>query len=580
MEQVYVISLFEGTMSQDNAVEETNNSARFKMSILNAEREINEKLDKILKVIEQLRDRLVRELRSKEQEYDVSSDCSELKTLSRNKTQIEDMFRDNTHQDLLEDNVHRIEWKMQRLKEKLSMQEVTVKWQLEDFYFALKNLVQLSSSGESPPRPPPKKEIRSLTMPSESMDMAPRIPARGAKPRVVRMPSEESTDQQPEQDYIEMKPSKNSANPFSPDPLIKSASFTDMRNTPSKVRCLSQSRNSNDPLPLVNENSYLPFPPGGDLPQPPLPPKTRAAERRSSQLSPLKGDQKILGMHIERVTPKFVGCNRGKENQDLYKASTVDVDITTSDIYVADTYNHCIKVFNKDGTFKFLFGRKSPGKLEYPFGLCISGKQVYVGEKVNGKIKAYELGGQFLKEITGDGTKRGQYKFLWGIAADSENGDIYACDNENDRIQVYSRNLEFRHTVIGPGRSGNVTGPVDVKVRSMMVVVLDQGDPCVHYFDKQGMKLWSMVEFKEAKVSMAPQCFTFDIEDNILITDAATHTIRIFTPKGELYVAIGKKGERAGEFLSPTGIALDTVGNIVCICQREKANLQILTYTA
>ena len=63
------------------------------------------------------------------------------------------------------------------------------------------------------------------------------------------------------------------------------------------------------------------------------------------------------------------------------------------------------------------------------------------------------------------------------------------------------------------------------------------------------------------------------MEDNVLITDALSHTIRIFTPKGELYIALGKKGENRGEFTSPTGIALDTNGNILSLCQRDKAGI-------
>ena len=536
--------------------------------------EINEKMDCLVKSVEGKRADLLRELAIKEEEvtYETYPEIQDLKTLNEHRSQTEDIFRDNRQKELLKDNISMIDKKIEGIRDNLTTHEIVVIWRLEEFDRALNNIATLTTEIEMPPpRPPRKKQLENVSTPSTEDSSPPelvprRIPRGKTAHRVVKIEQIESDDTQDSNDlYIEMA----SAATASTNPFINTES-TIKRPVLKKALTMDAfigGRTPFDPLPPVSHEDA-----------PAIPHKSISSKRRASQVPAKRLEEKILGLQIERVVPLFAGYNKGKEHDELHKASTVDIDMASSNIYVADTYNNCIKVFDSNGKYKFLFGRKSPGKVYNPYGLCISRQTVYVGEKMDGRIKAFKMDGTYIKEVTGDGTKKGNFKFLWGIAADSETGDIYACDNERDRIQAYNCYLEFQYTVIGADKQGSVTRPVDVKFRDHMIIVLDQGDPCVHFFDKTGVALWSHVSFEKAKVAMAPQCFTIDMEDNILITDANTHTIRIFTPKGELYIALGRKGENKGEFLFPSGIALDTCGNIVSICQRDKFNLQIISY--
>ncbi|KAI6656808.1 hypothetical protein LOD99_16111 [Oopsacas minuta] len=550
-----------------------------KQSVSRAEGEINQKLDEIVSSVEEMRSTLLKELKFKEEQvmYNSVSHIRDLETLRRHKVQTEELFRDNRQQELLKDNMHMLEQQIQDISDDLKTREIKISWQIEEFQKALRNIATISSDepGKEPPPVPPRRE-RENSITSIAIVLPNKIPERHSSNskmphRVVRIDENETDDK--DEDYMAMTSSQSMSESHKNTNFNRSSSSEKSPvsgrarwNTLSCSSTGTGARKPFDPLPSVSHEMT-----------PALPPKT-TAPRRSSHTSARLPPEKILGIKIERVNPIFAGCNKGKDPEELNKPSSVDIDISTSNIYVADTYNHCIKVYDRNGKYKFLFGRKSPGKVAYPFGLCISSRTVYVGEKMDGKIKAFDLNGTFLREVTGDGTKKGNYKFIWGITADDENGDIYACDNEGDRIQTYNSNLEFKYTVIGEGKPGNVVRPVDVKVRDHMIIVLDQGNPCVHYFDKQGVPLWSMVRFEQGETAIAPQCFTFDLEDNILITDANTHTIRIYTPKGELYIALGRKGDNRGEFFSPTGIALDTNGNIVSISQRDRANLQIISY--
>lgn len=545
----------------------SNNRLSFclKTSVSNAELEINRQIDELIEDIEKYRKTLLKNLMEKENELSYNCSAQDLETLRRHKLQTEEIFRENRQQELLAENMEIIDKKIKNIRDIL---EIKVSWNLEDFQKALANLATLSSCEEEAPPPPPVPRRRE----QQDLPTLPEIPPHSSivtpPHRVVRI-----TEDGVEEDYMAMQPIKSqSVSSSEKQPKLNRGVSNEERGQVSgqvsrgrwnTICTPTLSRKPHDPLPLPDNKA------------PAIPPKNQSG-RRPSQI-PAKSSEKILGVKIDRINPLFAGCNKGKEASDLNKPGRVDIDIASTDIYITDTYNHCVKVFDRSGTFKFQFGRKSPGKITYPFGLCLSSKMVYVGEKLDGRIKMFNLDGSFIKEVTGDGaTKKGNYRFIWGISADSDNGDIYACDNEGDRIQVYNSYLEFKYTVIGEGKPGTVFRPVDVRIRDFMIIVLDQNNPCLHHFDKQGVPLWSTIAFGE--VAMSPQSFTMDMEDNVLITDALSHTIRIFTPKGELYIALGKKGENKGEFTSPTGIALDTNGNILSLCQRDKANFQIISY--
>jgi DNA-binding beta-propeller fold protein YncE len=60
-----------------------------------------------------------------------------------------------------------------------------------------------------------------------------------------------------------------------------------------------------------------------------------------------------------------------------------------------------------------------------------------------------------------------------------------------------------------------------------------------------------------------------DADGNVYITDAAFRNVQIFTPEGQLLLAIGGEGmaDRPGQFALPAGIALDELGYVYIVDQ-------------
>jgi hypothetical protein len=67
-----------------------------------------------------------------------------------------------------------------------------------------------------------------------------------------------------------------------------------------------------------------------------------------------------------------------------------------ADLYVADAQDCAIKVFSKAGRFLRSFGRRGrgPGELTFPSGVAVAGDRVFVADKLNARIQAFERDGR------------------------------------------------------------------------------------------------------------------------------------------------------------------------------------------
>ena len=113
-----------------------------------------------------------------------------------------------------------------------------------------------------------------------------------------------------------------------------------------------------------------------------------------------------LGKLIEKVRsriyyksnkqPLVSVCEKGKGINQLYCVRDVTVDNKTRNIYLADQFNHCMKVFDKTGKYLFKFGvNEDEGKKQYPSGVAICGDRVIIS-KGNHCILNYQLNGKFI----------------------------------------------------------------------------------------------------------------------------------------------------------------------------------------
>jgi len=110
-------------------------------------------------------------------------------------------------------------------------------------------------------------------------------------------------------------------------------------------------------------------------------------------------------------------------------------------VYVADSCNHRIQVFDRDGKFLRSHGRPGshPGEFSYPYDIRVApdGTQ-YVCEFGNSRVTVLDARDQVLEVLGGPGAAPGQFANPWSIALDSQ-GNLYVADSQNHRVQKLHR---------------------------------------------------------------------------------------------------------------------------------------------
>ena len=111
-------------------------------------------------------------------------------------------------------------------------------------------------------------------------------------------------------------------------------------------------------------------------------------------------------------------------------------------IVVTEWGNNRIQVMSKEGESILTFGDSGPEKLLGPTS-CIPYKNVFfVSDGANHCIKAFDRSGTFLYKFGEKGEQDGQFKSPYGIFVDSSN-KILVCDSRNNRVQEFSLDGRF-----------------------------------------------------------------------------------------------------------------------------------------
>jgi len=120
----------------------------------------------------------------------------------------------------------------------------------------------------------------------------------------------------------------------------------------------------------------------------------------------------------------------------LPEAVAVDKD---GNVYVTDTLNNRIEIFDADGEFISTFGKNGdgPADLERPKGIAIDGDgHIWVVDTAQNRVKVFNQQGRLLIYMGGQGYYPGQFMGPWGIAIDQSNR-VIVSETFPGRVQVF-----------------------------------------------------------------------------------------------------------------------------------------------
>lgn len=109
-------------------------------------------------------------------------------------------------------------------------------------------------------------------------------------------------------------------------------------------------------------------------------------------------------------------------------------------VYVTDTLNNRVEIFDPDGNFISLFGKHGdgPGTFARPKGIAIDGDgHIWVADEMQDRLQAFDRDGRLLTYIgQGHGELPGQFKALVGVAIDKKNR-VFTTEQFPGRLQVF-----------------------------------------------------------------------------------------------------------------------------------------------
>lgn len=222
---------------------------------------------------------------------------------------------------------------------------------------------------------------------------------------------------------------------------------------------------------------------------------------------------------------------------------------TENNIYVVDGMQNCVFKFASDGTHTMTIGtqgspidtgcvnydfrtiQRSSDAMNHPAKIAVLDKgDLFIADGYgNARVHHYSKEGKFIKSWGEPGDAPGQFNVVHGIGVDQENGDVYVCDRENERIQIFSYDGELKAVW------DNIWRPTDVCIRGDLVFVAELGE--------------------------------LFFVDNVLYTPGTRlhHSqIRIFSRNGDEIFKIGDKDAgAAGSFFAAHGITVNHAGEIL-----------------
>lgn len=251
-------------------------------------------------------------------------------------------------------------------------------------------------------------------------------------------------------------------------------------------------------------------------------------------------------------------------------------------VYVSDSFNHRIQVFDASGTYVTSFGGiggpygwgTNLNYFHYPKQIAFDSQStLYVADYANARVVAQlAAGGSFFNVAVSP-----VVTLPWGVAVDS-GGYVYISDWYDDMIKVvYGGALVDSWGGTG-SQNGKFNKPCDLKIGvyngQTALYVADCGNNRVQIFTLGGTYLGKLGEptsdplqyydaQHDAGAMLLPYGIAIDADDNVLISDTSHKCMRMYNSSGTLLESWGTMSNTDGNFFSPMGCDINkTTGRL------------------
>ena len=251
------------------------------------------------------------------------------------------------------------------------------------------------------------------------------------------------------------------------------------------------------------------------------------------------------------------------------------------EMIVSECGGHQVSVFDVEGRTVQTFGSHGdrPEQIISPAGIAVDDMDnIYVSSE--DKLQKFTSSGELIKCIGRRGSEEGEFVIPRGVTIHSN--QVYVCDRDNDRIQVFDLDLNFirsigsSHGIIGSscgiGR-GKFARPCDVAFDTTgNMYVVQFGDNRVQVMDSSGQFIRMFSREGEGKLH-GPKALHI-ADKYVYVSDRSSHRIVVYETSGQYVTSFGSRGRFLGEFRFPYYIT-SCVSGCIYVCDSANNRVQV-----
>jgi uncharacterized protein (TIGR03663 family) len=249
-------------------------------------------------------------------------------------------------------------------------------------------------------------------------------------------------------------------------------------------------------------------------------------------------------------------------------------------VYVADSRNHRIQVFNAEGALVNAWGSygecsteiPAPSSFCEPWDVTIGPEgDVYVADTWAHRVQRFTADGEFVTQWgtfgeAGVDDPLGQARFYGPRSLTvSADGLVYVSDTGNKKVQIFTTNGEFVGAWGGAGAAaGQLNEPVGIAFTpDGEVVIADSWNLRVQVLDSNGgpLRSWPIAGWNNPAAEEVPY-LAVDAEGKVYVTDPGGYRVLVFDANGSYLYSFGEFNFAPGGLTLPMGIDVGPDGAI------------------
>ena len=156
-----------------------------------------------------------------------------------------------------------------------------------------------------------------------------------------------------------------------------------------------------------------------------------------------------------------------------------------------------------------------PGSFNWPNGVRISKRhEVYVCDTNNHRVQVFDIGLNLLRTFGEKGYGTGQFSKPYDLVFD-EDENIYVVENENRRVQVFTPQETHAHFIGASSTTNRLLYPISAAIFNKNIYIIDDISCCILVFSLTGEFVTKIGQ----KDTLNPECIDIDQDGFIYISN-------------------------------------------------------------